>query len=132
FDGEMKFRHSEATQLLGGAVWAIQAAVPEHVRDFLCIHAGCVSRAGGGLLLPARRGCGKSTLTTALLLAGFGYLSDEVGAVDPVTGNLYPFEKLISLDQAALSFLPGVEERLCDRDGLTAAPNQRSARPQDR
>jgi hypothetical protein len=53
----------------------------------LCIHAGVVSAAGASIVVPGASGLGKSTLTAALVQAGFGYLSDEVLAV-PRTGGL--------------------------------------------
>jgi hypothetical protein len=63
----------------------------------LCIHAGLVSAAGGSIAVPGTSGLGKSTLTAALVQAGFGYLSDEVLAV-PRTGGLpAPFARPLAL-----------------------------------
>jgi len=53
----------------------------------LCLHAGVVSCPGGTVVVPGISGLGKSTLTAALVQAGFGYLSDEVLAV-PRAGGL--------------------------------------------
>jgi hypothetical protein len=53
----------------------------------LCLHAGVVSSPGGTVVVPGSSGLGKSTLTAALVRAGFGYLSDEVLAV-PRSGGL--------------------------------------------
>src|SRR5687768_6515793 len=46
------------------------------------------------MLLPAASGSGKTTLVTALLGAGFRFLSDDLAAVDPNTLQLLPFPKL--------------------------------------
>ncbi|HJQ02111.1 MAG TPA: hypothetical protein VJ851_10955 [Jatrophihabitans sp.] len=63
----------------------------------LCIHAGVVSAAGASIVVPGASGLGKSTLTAALVQAGFGYLSDEVLAV-PRTGGLpAPFARPLAL-----------------------------------
>ena len=45
---------------------------------FLDIHAGVVSDGRACMLLPAAPGSGKSTLTAALVHAGFEYFSDEI------------------------------------------------------
>lgn len=47
------------------------------------LHCGVVSIGATALLLPGRPGAGKSTMTTALLLAGLGYLSDEAAPIGP-------------------------------------------------
>ena len=63
----------------------------------LCIHAGVVSGADASFVIPGASGLGKSTLTAALVQAGFGYLSDEVLAV-PRTGGLpAPFARPLAL-----------------------------------
>lgn len=74
---------------------------------------------------------GKSSLVLALLQAGFDYLSDEVGALDPVTQRAYPFEKRITVSPTAMRFFPGLEERLQDRQGLSAELRDRYVRPED-
>ena len=105
-------RIASRESVLEYALWDVNATVPRAVRDFLFVHAGSVALNGQGLLVVAPMDAGKSTLVTALLSAGCSYLSDELGSIDPVTTRAYPYEKLISLDQAALAFFPGLEERL--------------------
>lgn len=83
------------------------------------------------MLLPASQDVGKSTLTVALMAAGFDYLSDEVGAIDPVTGRVYPFAKRVQLDPETLEFFPGLSERLDDRRGLTGRLLARFISPPD-
>jgi hypothetical protein len=51
-------------------------------RYFLDIHAGVVGDGTRCLLLPAAPGSGKSTLTAALVHAGWRFLSDEVALLD--------------------------------------------------
>ena len=46
-------------------------------------HAGLVGRDGAGVLLTGRGGSGKSTCSTACLLAGFDYAGDDFIAVQP-------------------------------------------------
>lgn len=78
--------------------WHLNTEVTRRSGDFLLIHAGAVATpAGDGVLLPAPSGHGKSTLVAGLVRAGFGYLSDEAGAIDPVSRKVYPYPKALSL-----------------------------------
>ena len=78
--------------------------------DFLLLHAGAVvSPSGAGVLLPAESGSGKTSLTAALVIAGFGYLSDEAAAIDPVSRRLFPYAKPLHLKAGVLDhFEPAV------------------------
>jgi hypothetical protein len=117
--------------LLTSAVGDVQAAIPNRVHDFVFLHAGAVARDGRGILMPASRGCGKSSLTLALLQEGFDYLSDEFGALDPITGRAFAVEKHITLDGRALGRFPELEERLEDRKLAFRLGSQRFVRPAD-
>lgn len=87
-------------------LWHVNAEATRRTGDFFLVHAGAVAApSGAGVLLPGSSGSGKSTLVGALVLAGFGYLSDEAGAIDPVSGKLYPFPKAITLKGNAIRTL---------------------------
>jgi hypothetical protein len=126
---ELHYRGDDMAEVIAHAVWDLHQLVPKNARDFLFLHAGAVARDGGALLLPAKMDSGKSSLVTALLREGWDYLSDELGSVDPVTGRVYPFPKLISLDEATLGFFPGLADSLADREG-TPLP-ERFVGPED-
>jgi hypothetical protein len=111
--------------------WDVHDLVPVWVRDFLLVHSGAVTVGGKAVLVPAEMETGKSTLVTALLRAGAQYLSDELGAIDPVTRSVHAYPKRITLDQETLAFFPGLEESLGDRAGLMATLQQRFVRPED-
>jgi hypothetical protein len=130
---EFHGRQTEAgiAGLLAEAVWGIHAAVPNSVGDFLFVHAGAVTRDGGALLLPAPMESGKSSLVMALLQRGFRYLSDEYGALDPVTSRAYPFEKRIAVEPDTLSLFPGLGDLLEDRRVPPISLTKRYARPED-
>ena len=61
------------------------------------IHAAVVGRNGRAILLPAPSRCGKSTITAALVHAGYGYLSDDMAVLDLASGSAYPFPLGLSL-----------------------------------
>jgi hypothetical protein len=79
-------------------VWAIHSAATERLgATHLLFHAGAVAAAGGGLLLPAPAGHGKTTLVAGLVAAGFGYAGDDIAVVDPATRALFPFAKCLAI-----------------------------------
>ena len=57
------------------------------------IHAAAVVRDGDALLLVGASGAGKTSLTLALLDAGWALGSDDVAPLDPSTGLVQPFPK---------------------------------------
>jgi hypothetical protein len=93
--------------LLSKLFWHVNQFAIRQTGDFVLIHAGAVSTpAGEGMLLPARSGGGKTTLTTALVRAGFQYLTDDAAPVDPVSGTLYPYPKPVNLKRGSGSVFP--------------------------
>ncbi len=116
--------------VLAQLVWHVHSQAIRTTGDFLLIHAGSVStRAHEGVLLPAPSGYGKTTLVTALVRAGFLYLSDEAGAVDPVSRKLYPFARALTLKDGHASVFPDLY-RTGNGSGWAGA-GMRHIRPED-
>lgn len=65
--------------------------------DLFFVHAAVVERDGKAVVLAAPSGTGKSTLTLALLHAGFRYLSDELAPFDLVTLQVMPYPHALCL-----------------------------------
>lgn len=80
-----------------GAVLAELTRLAVTESPLLCVHAGVVAAGHGSLLIPGTSGLGKTTLVAALVRAGFGYLSDEVLAVDRARGVLSAFPRPLAL-----------------------------------
>lgn len=79
---------------------------------FLMIHAGAVATPSGeGVILPGGPGFGKTTLVTGLVQEGFGYLSDEVAAIHPVTGRLHPYPQTLILKEGSFKLFPTLKAR---------------------
>jgi hypothetical protein len=100
--------------------WRINSDVIHGARDFFLLHAGVLECPGGGaIVLPAGSGSGKSTLVAGLVRAGFGYLSDEFGPVDPVTRHVHGYGKAITLKAGSFGLFPEVaaESRTADGAG---------------
>lgn len=85
-------------------------------------HAGAVALDGRGIVIPGRRGAGKSTFTAALSLLGFEYLSDEAALVDHDLG-LHPFPKAISLEAGGWRCIRDIAPKQA-QDSLVWAPKE--------
>ena len=61
------------------------------------LHAGAIDTVAGVIALAGQSGSGKSTLTAAAVLAGHGYVADEITAVCPGDMSVKPFHRPIGL-----------------------------------
>jgi len=84
--------------LLATLEWTIASVAVEVLGEgYLLLHAGAVAWGDHAMLMPGGSGSGKSTLTAALVASGFLLASDEVGVLDPLTLELLPFARGISV-----------------------------------
>ncbi|WEK00424.1 MAG: HprK-related kinase A [Candidatus Sphingomonas phytovorans] len=81
-------------------------------RRYLLLHASVVERDGRALVMTGISGAGKSTLAALLGLRGWRLMGDEFALVDPRTGLIHAFPRLISLKNAAI----GVVEQAAPSD----------------
>jgi hypothetical protein len=94
----------DAPNVLDRLFWHVNMEALLRTGDYLLIHSGSVvTPEGAGVLIPGASGSGKTSLATALVAAGFGFLSDEAGAIDPVTGRLFPYRRAIALKSGAFT-----------------------------
>ena len=71
-------------------------------RRFLLLHAATLERGGRALIVTGESGAGKSTLATLLAAQDWRLMGDEFALVDPATGLLHAFPRLVSLKNAAI------------------------------
>lgn len=69
------------------------------------LHSGVVAFDGRAVIVPGRPGAGKSTTTTALLLRGFDYLSDETGPIRPDL-RITPYPKPVVIGRGSWPAVP--------------------------
>lgn len=94
-------------EVLAYLFWHVNSEAFRRTDDFLLIHAGAVvAPSGAGVLLPGASGSGKTSLVAGLVRAGFSYLSDEAGVIDPVTGKLYPFPRALTIKSGSFGNFP--------------------------
>jgi hypothetical protein len=106
--GESTLRHDVTlAAVLNHLLWHVNAEAMRQSGSFFMVHAGAVTTPDGrAVVLPATGGSGKSTLVAALVRDGFGYLSDEAAAIDPVTGRIHPFAKALTLKEGSFGLFP--------------------------
>ncbi|MFV0624126.1 HprK-related kinase A [Sphingomonas sp. ac-8] len=76
-------------------------------RRYLLLHAATVERDGRALLMTGVSGSGKSTLAALLMARGWRLMGDEFALIDPASGMVHGFPRLVSLKNQAI----GVVER---------------------
>ncbi|TKD50621.1 HprK-related kinase A [Sphingomonas baiyangensis] len=66
-------------------------------RRYLLLHASCIERDGRAILMTGESGAGKSTLAALMMARGWRLMGDEFALVEPETGLIYSFPRLVSL-----------------------------------
>ncbi len=98
-------RITELAPIVKSLVWT--TTVDGH-EFFLDIHAGVIGDGARCILLPAPPGSGKSTLTAALVHAGYQYFSDEVALLEEGSFHVFPFRwRSASRRRASMHWLTG-------------------------
>lgn len=72
-------------------------------RRHLLLHASIAERDGRALLMTGESGAGKSTLATLLAANGWRFMGDEFALLDPATGLVHAFPRLISLKNQSVA-----------------------------
>ncbi len=83
--------------------WGLNWSIGTRAHRYLMLHAGALERDGQALLLPAMPGSGKSTLSAALAYRGWRFLTDEIGLIEPESGNIVPIPRAVPLKNRSIS-----------------------------
>lgn len=74
-------------------------------RRHLLLHASSVEKDGRALVMTGESGSGKSTLAAQLGERGWRLMGDEFALLDLVTGEVFPFPRLVSLKNGAIDVM---------------------------
>jgi hypothetical protein len=119
-------------------LWEANRQAIDSTPDRVLVHASAAVAGDVAILFPGPMGAGKSTLVAALVREGLGYLTDEVVALDPVTGLVRPYPKYLSLGGALAHLVPEPpaavrhfvgDQSLVPPDGLRPGAVSAAARP---
>lgn len=105
FDGAPPFYPLPADQAFPMLEWGLNWCISAHCHQYLVLHSAVVERSGRALMLPAPPGSGKSTLCAGLVNRGWRLLSDELALIDPVTGEIVPLPRPVSLKNASIDVI---------------------------
>ncbi len=103
-------------------------------RRHLLLHASCVEKNGRALLMTGESGSGKSTLAAMLGERGWRLMGDEFALLDPETGAVHAFPRLVSLKNGAIAAMEAQvtdAARFGPRLAATAKGDIRHLRPCD-
>lgn len=98
----------DATPALARAVNLVNIGATRSAGEDPVLHCGAVAVDGRVIVLPGTPGAGKSTTSTALMLRGFDYVSDETGPIGP-DGLVRPYPKPVVVGPGSWPSLAGAE-----------------------
>lgn len=104
-EGQRPFEPYPANSALPLFEWGGNWLLAQRLNAYLLLHAGVVARDNRALILPAEPGSGKSTLTCALHLAGWRFMSDEFGVIDPESDEILPMLKPAALKNRSIEVI---------------------------
>lgn len=97
--GETRFESSRLGDLLHQLDNELTIAIEKSRPDLYFVHSAALVEDGTATLLVGDSGAGKSTTCYALCVSGMGYLSDELAAIEPRSGQVLPYPRAICLKQ---------------------------------
>ncbi|QUT07010.1 HprK-related kinase A [Sphingobium phenoxybenzoativorans] len=74
-------------------------------RRHVLLHASCVEKDGRALVMTGESGSGKSTLAAQLGERGWRLMGDEFALLEPETGGVFAFPRLVSLKNQAIGVM---------------------------
>ena len=104
-DGELFASVAEADDAVSTLAAKLNLMAVAGSMGRVLLHAGAVERDGRAIVVAGESGRGKSTLTAALVQAGFNYLTDELVLIDPDTARVEPYPKALDLSEESHTLL---------------------------
>ncbi len=121
YGGQRLVRLATEPLAVSYVLWHLNRAVVGESPRYLLLHASAAVADDAAIVFPAPMESGKSTLIAGLLQRGFGYLTDEVVAIDPATALVHPYPKPLSIDPGSWEVLgalrPALDARLAPYAG---------------
>jgi len=106
FDDRPVSRSQNAEDAYSELEWTITNAALDQLGQYLQLHAGGIVIDNGAMLIVAEHGIGKTSLVTAMMLAGGRPLSDDIILIDPGSQQLRPFPRAFKMSTFHTQALP--------------------------
>ncbi len=104
-DGQQPFEPFPLNHAFPLFEWGLNWCIARRAHQNLMLHAAVVEKNGKALILPAIPGSGKSTLSAALALSGWRFLSDEFTMIRPQDGKIMPIPRPTPLKNTAIQVI---------------------------
>lgn len=85
--------------------WGMNWCISNHAHQYLILHAAVVEKNEQAMVMPARPGAGKSTLTAGLVNRGWRLLSDELALICPDTLELVSLSRPVNLKNDSIGIM---------------------------
>ncbi len=105
FDGKTPFKPLPLSQAFAMMEWGLNWCVSNHAHQYLILHAAVIEKNGQAIIMPARPGSGKSTLTAGLVCRGWRLLSDELALVRRDTLAAVPLARPVNLKNESIQII---------------------------
>lgn len=104
-DGHVLFEPFPASHAMPLFEWGLNWCIARRGHQNLMLHSAVVEKYGKAVIFPAFPGSGKSTLSAALGLRGWRFLSDEFGLVRSRDGLLLPMPRPVPLKNESIQVI---------------------------
>ena len=104
-DDEGLFAAKDIDRAIRYLLWHVNAQVIQGTSGNLLIHAAGATMGDGAVVLPGEMNAGKTTLVAGLVLDGFGFLTDELVALNLGTGLVDPYPRPLNIGKGSWEVL---------------------------
>ncbi len=104
-DGKIPFKPLPYDQAYPMLEWGMNWCISNHAHQYLILHAAVVEKNKCAIVMPARPGAGKSTLTAGLVNRGWRLLSDELALICPDTLELVSLSRPVNLKNESIGIM---------------------------
>jgi hypothetical protein len=108
FDGRGVLAAPDPDLVVRYLLWHVNSEVIRHSPGHLLIHAAGATLGDTAVALPADMNAGKTTLVAGLVLDGFGFLTDEMVALNLETGLVDPYPRPLNVGRGSWEVLPSL------------------------